>query len=358
MMSKFDSCLTEKWDSILRVFCPLGQERNRSYIKHFLSMNSTVYILLPTPRFNVANMAENSTAFLYLDLPRDQLQTSGYHDVTTLQHRASRPRLFVSDSSVLFNILSYPTYHICHIVKSPPRNPINERGACDEAYTIFQHSSNPLLPLPSQPLILAENQKWTPSINSSNQKPVSRSPQIFSPSVRRRSIWGVTLCSIMKRLKRGWMKLVRSRFLVVRDDIWGGRGVTEIVGLDETFKGTSRIVLFRPPNFLKERRQKLRKVNCFVCYEIGRVISLYFWNRNVLVAIYEWILISHTEGTLRGHIGLIENSLELLELETGSKKQDAKGGLKSWNRSNGAHVWKESRIHIWKYNPSIQHRHR
>ncbi|QDS72639.1 hypothetical protein FKW77_002387 [Venturia effusa] len=35
------------------------------------------------------------------------------------------------------------------------------------------------------------------------------------------------------------------------------------------------------------------------------------------------------EGTLRGHIGLIENSLERLELETGSKKQDAKGGLKS-----------------------------
>jgi len=35
------------------------------------------------------------------------------------------------------------------------------------------------------------------------------------------------------------------------------------------------------------------------------------------------------EGTLRGHIGLIENSLERLEKETGSKRQDANGGLKS-----------------------------
>jgi len=35
------------------------------------------------------------------------------------------------------------------------------------------------------------------------------------------------------------------------------------------------------------------------------------------------------EGTLRGHIGLIEGSLERLELEAGSKRQDSKGGLKS-----------------------------
>lgn len=43
----------------------------------------------------------------------------------------------------------------------------------------------------------------------------------------------------------------------------------------------------------------------------------------------EAMLTSDIEGTLRGHIGLIENSLQRLELETGSEKQDAKGGLKS-----------------------------